>query len=219
MSEWWKYRLSDFLMYTPRTFERLLESYNAWLFPAQALALVAGGWLVRTAWRGTRQQRRVGLLLLGACALWVAWAFFWRRLARIDLAAPYYAYGFGCEAVLLTWTAWRLGERSESAPRRLGVALAAAAVFVLPVLGPLLGGSWRAMAFFGLTPDATALATLGVVASLGERRFLAVIPALWCATSGALLWNLGARHALVLPLFGAVALVAMLRPRRRTRGA
>ena len=88
MSEWWTYRLSDFLMYTPRSFERLLESYNAWLFPGQAVALAAGAGMVWAAWRGEARTLRMALFVMGASWLWVAWAFFGMRLANIDLAEP-----------------------------------------------------------------------------------------------------------------------------------
>lgn len=222
MSEWWTYRLSDFLMYTHSTFERLLEAYNAWLFPAQALAIIAGTWLVWAAWRGSARQLQMALGVLGASWLWVAWAFFYTRLATIDLAAPNYAYGFAIEGVLLLWTGWRFG-KARCSPllpqRRWGAAIIAIAVFVLPLTAPLLGGSWKAMAIFGLTPDATALATLGMIIALSTARWLSMIPLLWCIASGALLWNLGAAQALVLPLLGVGASAVLFWKRRVDRHA
>ena len=220
MSEWWKYRLSDFLMYTHTIFERLLEAYNAWLFPAQALAIIAGTWLVWVAWRGSTRQLQIALGVLSASWLWVAWMFFYQRLATIDLAAPNYAYGFAIEGVLLLWAGWRFGKDRHSLAlpqRRLGAALIAIAVFVLPLIAPLLGGSWKAIALFGLTPDATALATLGMIIVLGTARWLSMIPLLWCIASGALLWNLGAAQALVLPLLGVGALAVLFWERRVDR--
>ena len=53
MSEWWTYRLSDFLMFSPRTYHRLFELTNAEIWPLQIVTLAAGllgFWLV---WRGT----------------------------------------------------------------------------------------------------------------------------------------------------------------------
>ena len=35
MSEWWTYTLSDFLLFSPRTYYRLLELYNLATWPAQ----------------------------------------------------------------------------------------------------------------------------------------------------------------------------------------
>jgi len=42
MSEWWTYRLSDLLLFSPRTYYRLFELYNAAIWPAQVLAVVIG---------------------------------------------------------------------------------------------------------------------------------------------------------------------------------
>ena len=42
MSEWWTYRLSNFLLFSPRTYDRLFELYNAAIWPAQAAAFLVG---------------------------------------------------------------------------------------------------------------------------------------------------------------------------------
>ena len=42
MSEWWTYTLSDFLLFSPRTYYRLFEIYNAAIWPAQIVALGLG---------------------------------------------------------------------------------------------------------------------------------------------------------------------------------
>ena len=51
MSEWWTYRPSDFLLFAPRTYYRLVESYNAESWPWQAVAIAAALALVALAWR------------------------------------------------------------------------------------------------------------------------------------------------------------------------
>lgn len=221
MSEWWTYRLSDFLMYTKLSFERLLEAYNAWLFPGQAVALAAGVGLAWVAWRGREREWRAALLLLGVCWLWIAWAFFHARLSIIDLAAPYYAYGFALEGALLLWAGWKFRQGkypSDSRSRLFNSIVILMAVFVLPLLAPFLGGSWKAIALFGVTPDATALATLSMVV-LARHWLSAMVPVLWCVISGALLWNFGQPHAVLLPLIAFLTLVqglwASSKPRMR----
>ena len=42
MSEWWTYSLSDFLLFSPRTYYRLFELYNAAIWPAQIGARASG---------------------------------------------------------------------------------------------------------------------------------------------------------------------------------
>ena len=37
MSEWWTYTISDFLMFSPRTYYRMLERYNTAIWPGQIL--------------------------------------------------------------------------------------------------------------------------------------------------------------------------------------
>ena len=39
MTEWWTYRPSDFLMFAPETYWRLVERYNLDVWPLQLLAL------------------------------------------------------------------------------------------------------------------------------------------------------------------------------------
>jgi hypothetical protein len=40
MSEWWSYTLSDFLLFSPRTYYRLFELHNAEWWPAHFVAVV-----------------------------------------------------------------------------------------------------------------------------------------------------------------------------------
>ena len=42
MPEWWTYSLSDFLLFSPRTYYRLIERHNLAVWPAQLLAFVLG---------------------------------------------------------------------------------------------------------------------------------------------------------------------------------
>ena len=42
MSEWWTYSLTDFLLFSPETYARLLLRYNEAVWPAQLPVLAAG---------------------------------------------------------------------------------------------------------------------------------------------------------------------------------
>ena len=75
MSEWWTYSLSDFLLFSPRTYYRLFELYNLAIWPAQILALALGLailalWLRGGAVAGTRHRRHPrGVLAVGRLGL------------------------------------------------------------------------------------------------------------------------------------------------------
>lgn len=217
MTEWWTYSLADFLMYTPQTFERLLAAYNDQVYPAQLPAFALGIWLAWAALQGSARQLRIGLGLLGVCWLWIAYAFFWQRLATIDLAAPWFAQVFAIQGALLLGAALALRDDAPAAPlaQRIGGSLLMdVAVVVMPAALPplastLAGGetNWGTASVFGLAPDATAIATLGFLAALGRARWLLAIPAAWCAVSGALLWTMGFPHALAIPALAVAGLV------------
>ena len=75
MSEWWTYTLSDFLMFSPRTYWRLVELYNRDVWPAQLVALAAGLAAIALARSNKPAGGRLLAALLVAAWLWVGWAF------------------------------------------------------------------------------------------------------------------------------------------------
>jgi Family of unknown function (DUF6064) len=212
MSEWWTYSLSDFLLFSPRTYYRLFELYNAAMWPLQILALALGvallGLLLRdTAWRG-----RAIAAILAACWLWVAWAYLWQRYDTINWAASYFAVGFAIEALLLIWTGIvrdRLGFLSGAGPvGAAGLCIFLFALVGYPLIGPLNGRPWRQAEIFGLAPDPTAIAALGVLVAAHRPRWsLLIIPLIWCAISAATLWTMQSPDAVVVTATAALALV------------
>src|SRR5215213_7179958 len=69
MSEWWTYSLSDFLLFSPRTYYRLFELYNLAIWPAQLLALALGVLILALLRPGRVWKGRVVATLLAACWL------------------------------------------------------------------------------------------------------------------------------------------------------
>jgi hypothetical protein len=211
MSEFWTYRPSDFLLFAPRTYYRLFELYNADIWPLQLVALLAGVAILalmrsHVAWRG-----RAIAVILAACWLWVAWAFHWQRYAAINWTASYFAAAFAIEAVLLLWIgATRDGltfDSSASLKVRAGIAIFLFGLMVQPVLGLLAGRSWLQVGVFGVAPDPTAVATLGLLCASGRTRIALLIPLLWCIVNGATLWALQSAEAFVLLGIAALALL------------
>jgi len=66
MSEWWTYSLSDFLMFSSRSYYRLIESYNAAIWPAHLLALMAGLVVIVAIVRPRQHLQRSAALVLAA---------------------------------------------------------------------------------------------------------------------------------------------------------
>lgn len=212
MSEWWTYRPADLLMFSPETYYRLFELYNADVWPAQILALGAGIAILVLMARGPRWRSHAVAALLAAAWLAVAWAYFLERYASINLAAPYLAWGFAAQAVLITLSGVLLRRLAFNDPKPLaakaGAALFLFALLVQPLIGPLIGREWSGVELFGLAPDPTVLATLGVLVAADPVRWeLFVLPVLWCAVTGATLWTMGSPEALLMPLAGLFTLI------------
>lgn len=203
MSEWWTYRLSDFLMFSPRAYWRLIELYNRDVWPAQLVALGAGLVLLWLAARRRADAYRVLAVLLGVIWLWVGWAFHWQRYATLNWAAPYLALAFAIQAVLLLG----LGTlpRNAQAPTagvgmpRSGWLLAVTGVLLYPLAGLLAGRPWTQVEVFGMTPEPTALASLGLLLASAQpparplRYLLAIIPTLSLLVGAATLWVMAGR--------------------------
>ncbi len=59
MPEWWTYTLSDFLLFSPRTYYRLIERHNEALWPAQVAAFGLGFVIVGLLRRPSARQGRI----------------------------------------------------------------------------------------------------------------------------------------------------------------
>lgn len=184
MSEWWTYRPSSFLMFAPRTYWRVVELYQREVWPLQLLMLAAGIGLLWIASGRGRSAPRVICTVLALIWLWIGWAFHWQRYATINWGARYFALAFVVQAAaLLALGVLRSGRpapvRSDDT-RGLGLALAACGVFAYPLAGVLAGRPWVQAEVFGLMPEPTALATVGLLLAAGPRArgWLIVVPLL-----------------------------------------
>jgi len=198
VSEWWSYRPGSFLLFSQRTYGSLAASYNAEIWPLQAvlvtLSLVA---LVVAARSRSPLLARLVWLLLGGAWCWVAWAFHLRRFSTINWAAEYLAWVFALQGMALLWAgAVRPGLSFEPrSPARsvLGLGIVAVALLAWPLLGLMLGRPWAQAESFGSFPDPTAIATLGFL-TLAPRApgWLIVIPLAVSALGLAVAWALQA---------------------------
>jgi hypothetical protein len=193
MSEWWTYRPSDFLMFSARSWGRLLEALNRDLWPLQPALVVAGLVLVGAAARDPIRAMPWITGLLAVAWAWVGWAFHWERFAAINTGAPWFAVAFVAEAVLLLALGTRVRDRS-AAPwvRALGLVVAAMALVAYPLVAPLTGRGWVQAEVAGAAPDPTALLTIGLLLALPLRfrGWLLVVPVLALAQGWLMDWLL-----------------------------
>jgi len=199
MSEWWTYRAVNFLLFSPRVYWRMFELHNAALWPLHVVTLAAGLIVILLIARRPGSGARWLALILAILWIFVGWSFLWNRYATINWAAAAIAPAFAVEGVLLFIVSLRDGLAFD---RRglagwagyliLGFALAGQ-----PLLAPLQGRGWTSSEVFGIAPDPTAMATLGVLL-LARGRLLPLllpIPVLWCLLSGLTLQTMGELQA------------------------
>ena len=221
MDEWWTYALSDFLLFSPGTYYRMLERHNEAVWPAQILTLGLGLGTLGLLRRGTPEPDRIISTIVALLWFWVAWSFLWNRYATINWLATYLALLFAIEALLFVWLGairGRLRFRpGGGAAGRLGMAVFILALVVYPMLAPLAGRPWVQAEILGIAPDPTVLATLGLLL-LTEGRprgELLAIPILWLSISGATLWAMGSTEATIVWLTALLVVVAIIMFRRR----
>jgi hypothetical protein len=219
MTEWWTYRLDSFALFSARTYYRLIESYNAEVWPLQWIALAVGAaallWLLRE--HSVLRDRAVFVMLAGAW-LAVAWAFEHRRLAAINWAADYVAVLFAAQAAALLWVGVVRGvvafRRDASLTDPVAMAIIVAGL-AYPVIAVALGRPWSQVEVFALMPEPTAIATLGfVLLARPLPRSLLIVPVASCLWGGATLRALHSAEAGFAPLIAVLVLVCAWRARR-----
>ena len=212
MSEWWTYSLRDLLLFSPQTYYRLFELYNLAWWPLHILALALSIAVLVLGWRGGNRAGRIIAAILALSWVWVAGAFHWQRYASINLAAEYFAWAFVAQGLLLVWMGVVRGRltpaQTSSFKFRAGLGIVFFALALFPVIGALFGRGWTQAEVFGMAPDPTALATLGVLLLANGRYAYALypIPVAWCLISGATLWTMEAPDFAIMP---AAALLAV----------
>jgi len=220
MSEWWTYTPQNFLLFSERVYWRLFELHNAAVWPAHILALLVGAVILVFLLRPHPWSNRFIALILAAAWVFVAWAFLWSAYAAINWAARYVVPLFLFEALLLAWIGGLRGRLAFTARGSvgnvLGLALFLYALAIHPFLAVVAGRPLAAAEVFGVTPDPTAIGTLGLLAMAkggGTVWLLLFAPLAWCAASWATLHTMGTWEAWIPLAAIAIALMARLWPR------
>lgn len=189
MSEWWTYRVHDFLMFSPRTYARMFELYNEAIWPINALAAILAFALLFIAVRQRFSpastpasfsrapasapwwQRALFVAVFVYFAVshaWIALVFMREHYAPIFWAAEYFAYAFLLQAMLFAVAAalaLRAADVFCSARSTLvaivGVSVVSLALLAHPTMRLATVGQWQMLEGVGVAPDPTAMAALG----------------------------------------------------------
>ena len=223
MSEWWTYRLTSFLLFSPRTYYRTIELYNLDVWPAQPAGLAIGIAIVALLATGSGSRDRTVAALLAVCWLWIGWAFHCERYAQINWVATWIGALFALVAALLVFVGG-IGRRIAFAipggrMARAAIALVAIIVIGYPLLAPITGRVWSSAEVFGVAPDPTALATVAALA-FAQRRIrwaLLPIPLLWCAFTALTLRAMKSPEFFVVIGVGLLASIVALSSSDRAR--
>ena len=194
LATWLSYRPADLLMFSVETYRRLFERINIELWPTHLLLLVA---VLAMLWLGRRPERGAHRAAGGLLALaWISttWLFF-GRYAEINLAAPWLAGMFAAQALALgVIAAAGPGLALDGIGRRFwwGLGLAGWGLALHPLAQLAVGRSATGVALFGLAPDPTAIATVGLLlmSRLRHPGPLLILPIAWCLVSALTWWLL-----------------------------
>ncbi len=199
MSELFNFTLADMLLFSADTYVRLFELYNTDIWPLQAVAVVFSGVLAAAVWPGrklTPYIARLCYLSLAISWLWIAYAFHLQRYDAINLAGKTFAVMFAVQGLLLLATAIANAPEklfaNSGASANIGRFFVVLGIIIWPLASVAATGNWRSMQLVALTPDPTAIATLGlVILALGRGKYLlSVVPLTWVAISAATHWAL-----------------------------
>ena len=148
----WSYRLSDFLLFSPRVYWRMFELHNQALWPLPLATLALGIAALACAILRPRQSGRTVAILLAIAWAWVGWSFVWERYATINWTAAYAAPLFALEALLLVIVGLNRLAFEPRGVRGVGGVLLVALALGYPLLAPLFGRPWQGAEFFGIAP-------------------------------------------------------------------
>jgi len=207
--------VADFIPFTAEVYFRLIERVSEDWWPLHLLTLGVGLAVAGLAWVG--RVRFAGSLLAAALG-WVGATFLIGEYAQLNWAGAWFGWAFLAAAMLL-FVLSQPGSATPPGhtcvPRLAGLALVVLGVPAYPVIALLAGRGWSHAEVFGIHPDPTAVAALGIALIMlrGWRLWIAaVVPAVWCLVSALTLQVLQAPWAGLLYAALAVALFGMVWP-------
>jgi hypothetical protein len=219
MPEWWTYSFQDFLLFSPRVYWRMIERHNEAVWPLHIPALLLGVTIAVLVVRPRPWSGLVVSTILALVWIWVAWSFLWNRYSTINWAAAYVFPWFLVEALLLLWLGGLRGHlhiaANRTVPSTIGLGVFLYSLVLYPIVAILSGRPIQAAEVFGIVPDPTVIATLGILlpASGSGVAVLLAIPLAWCIASWATLHSLGSLQSYIPLIALGLVVASRLLPR------
>jgi hypothetical protein len=213
------------LPFTREQFFATFAAYNEAIWPAHVVAYVLGiGALVLAARRPeSRVTQAAVVLALAAMWAWTGLAYHIFFFGRINEAALIFGLMFVGQAAILVYFGIVRGTLHFGRPppldSRLGILLAAYALFFYPLIGMLAGERIATTPMFGVTPCPVTIFTFGLLLLTRGRVpwLVAIVPLVWAVIGGSAAVLLGVVQDWALPvgalLYVWLALRRMLAPR------
>ncbi|MEX2365133.1 MAG: DUF6064 family protein [Pseudohongiellaceae bacterium] len=219
MDFWFSYRLSDFILFSERVYWRLFEQVNNLVGVFLPVLIALGCLLLVGVWSRHRAVQLATAVLLAA--LWLSSAVLFLRLYYfpVNWVAGYAVPFFLLEAGLIVMLS--ITRRLTRAPLKteprvyLGFLLLVYAVIAHPFTSLIFGRSLSSAEIVGLAPDATAMATLGVLLIIARPRVLWLllpVPVVLLILSGLTLQTLGTQEAWVILFTLLIMAIALASP-------
>lgn len=178
------------LPFTPEQFLSVFVKYNNAIWPIQIVAYLLGAIAIALLFRKPQGGDRMIVAILAAMWLWTAIAYHALFFADINKAAYLFAALFVIQGGYLFYEGCYRGRIHFAVGSKplawLGIAFAAYAAILYPLIGMLTGHSYPAMPMFGVTPCPVTIFTFGMLLATVPplSRSLLVIPFVWSLIGG-----------------------------------
>jgi Family of unknown function (DUF6064) len=211
------------LPYTRETFLRLLDHYNAAIWPLQPVAYGLAFLIVGAILRPFAGSGRVIAVLLAASWLWLGIVYHAVYFVILNWVAWLFALFFVLEGILLIWTGLLHGRTAfrfaGDRPAWAGLCFVAISLLAFPLAFLTTQYPITGMPLLATASYPTTFFTLGILLLADGRApwHLMAIPVAWALTAGALEWLSQAPHPWVMPCAGVAALAFTFEKNRLIR--
>ena len=217
MPDWVAYSLDDFLLFSPRTYWRMISLYNQAYWPLSVGLAISAITLVTLESTQKHRLQFAQALLFAAIWVFIGWQFFQIRYSTINWVAAYWAALFYVQATLILIIALR-NLRTQTLTQRINSSTLSKPIIVYGVvIHPLWAFVWDRSLWtadlFGLGPDSIAIATVGLFLSLRQfavRLIASSIPVAWITFTTATHLAFPDPHGWVLLIVGICLVGALI---------